>query len=63
MENPSFFNKSLLLVAPGDIDLMSERIEIRSLIHKGLIDEAIEKIGEVSPKVDVLCGFNQIGFY
>jgi len=30
---------------------MSERIEIRSLIHKGEIDKAVAKVKEVSPQV------------
>lgn len=30
---------------------MQERIEIRSLIHKGEIDQAIQKVKEVCPKV------------
>jgi hypothetical protein len=43
---PIFF-----LVSSCDLELMSERIEIRSLIHKGEVDKAIQKVKEVCPQV------------
>ena len=47
-------NIFFFLVSSCDLELMSERIEIRSLIHKGEVDKAIQKVKEVCPKVSYI---------
>ena len=36
---------------PAEIDTMQERVEIRSAIHRGDIQTAIESINELNPQV------------